>query len=76
MALNCLANLVHKSGSLFSTLHERMYDIVLTNLTATAQYEGTSTALSSSTVRQKNRGSERKVMSIHFTDENGQVLKC
>ncbi|KAF9365219.1 hypothetical protein BGX34_010863 [Mortierella sp. NVP85] len=72
MALNCLANLVHKSGSLFSTLHERMYDIVLTNLTATAQYEGTSAALSSNTVRRKDRGSERKVLSIHFTDENGK----
>ncbi|KAG0051577.1 HEAT repeat-containing protein 6 [Gryganskiella cystojenkinii] len=36
MALNCLANLVHNTGSLFSTLHERMYGILLSNLTATS----------------------------------------
>lgn len=60
MALNCLANLVHKTGSLFSTLHERMYDIVLANLTATSQYDGLP-VIPSGTTRRKARGSERKV---------------
>ncbi|KAI8361925.1 armadillo-type protein [Mortierella sp. GBAus27b] len=56
MALNCLANLVHKTGSLFSALHDKMYDIILMNLTTTTRFEG----LPAGTARRKDRGSERK----------------
>ncbi|KAF9537656.1 HEAT repeat-containing protein 6 [Mortierella hygrophila] len=60
MALNCLANLVHKTGSLYSTYHNRIYDLLLSNLTTTSYYEvGTMVSLSS-TVRRKDRASERK----------------
>ncbi|KAG0006063.1 HEAT repeat-containing protein 6 [Modicella reniformis] len=78
MALNCLANLVHKTGSLFSTLHERMYEIILTNLATTAQYEGTP-ATSLGTTRRRDRGSERKLISsalraLHFLLQEDKSL--
>ncbi|KAF9275156.1 HEAT repeat-containing protein 6 [Linnemannia elongata] len=60
MALNCLANLVHKTGSLYSTYHDRMYDLLLLNLTNTSYYEVGSMVSLSSTVRRKDRASERK----------------
>ncbi|KAF9123815.1 HEAT repeat-containing protein 6 [Mortierella sp. GBA39] len=60
MALNCLANLVHKTGSLYSTYHNRIYDLLLSNLTATSYYEVGSMVSLSSTVRRKDRASERK----------------
>ncbi|KAG0300777.1 HEAT repeat-containing protein 6 [Linnemannia gamsii] len=61
MALNCLANLVHKTGSLYSTYHDRIYDILLSNLTTTSYYEVGTMASLSSTVRRKDRASERKL---------------
>ncbi|KAI8596818.1 armadillo-type protein [Dissophora ornata] len=60
MALNCMANMVHKTGSLFSTLHERMYEVLYSNLTATSHYESSSTSGTSTTTRRRDRGSERK----------------
>ncbi|KAF9119508.1 HEAT repeat-containing protein 6 [Mortierella sp. 14UC] len=63
MALNCLGNLVHKTGSLYSTYHDRIYDVVLSNLTATSYYEVGTMASLSSTVRRKDRASERKTLS-------------
>ncbi|KAG0200139.1 HEAT repeat-containing protein 6 [Mortierella sp. NVP41] len=60
MALNCLANLMHKTGSLFSTYHDRIYDLLLSNLTTTSYYEVGSMASLSNTVRRKDRASERK----------------
>lgn len=67
MALNCLANLVHKTGSLYATSHDKMYEILYLNLTGSPQYEAGSMATLSSTVRRKDRASERKV-SIQFND--------
>lgn len=61
MALNCLANLVHKTGSLYATTHDKMYEILYLNLTGSLQYEVGSLATLSSTVRRKDRASERKV---------------
>lgn len=61
MALNCLANLVHKTGPLYSTYHDRIYDLLLSNLMSTSYYEVGTTVSLSSTVRRKDRASERKV---------------
>ncbi|KAG0356989.1 hypothetical protein BGZ54_000506 [Gamsiella multidivaricata] len=61
MALNCMANLVHKTGTLFSSFHERMYEVLLSNLTAISQLEPSSISGPLSTARRKDRGSERKV---------------
>jgi len=61
MALNCLANLVHKTGSLYATSHDKMYEILYLNLTGLLPYETGSMATLSSTVRRKDRASERKV---------------
>ncbi|KAG0271347.1 HEAT repeat-containing protein 6 [Linnemannia exigua] len=71
MALNCLANLVHKTGSLYSTYHNKIYEVVLSNLTTTSYYEMGTMASLSSTVRRKDRASERKLISsalraLHF----------
>ncbi|KAF8937940.1 HEAT repeat-containing protein 6 [Haplosporangium gracile] len=60
MALNCVANSVHKTGSLYSTYHDRIYDLLLSNLMATSYYEVGTMASLSSTVRRKDRASERK----------------
>ncbi|KAG0299566.1 HEAT repeat-containing protein 6 [Dissophora globulifera] len=71
MALNCMANLVHKTGSLYSSLHERMYEILLSNLTSTSQYESDTLSGPPSAARRRDRGSERKLISsalraLHF----------
>ncbi|KAI7818278.1 armadillo-type protein [Gamsiella multidivaricata] len=71
MALNCMANLVHKTGTLFSSFHERMYEVLLSNLTAISQLEPSSISGPLSTARRKDRGSERKLISsalraLHF----------
>ncbi|GJJ76544.1 hypothetical protein EMPS_08903 [Entomortierella parvispora] len=71
MALNCLANLIHGTGSLFSTLHERMYGILLSSLTTTSQYESGALSNISNLARRKDMASERKLISsalraLHF----------
>ncbi|KAF9980165.1 HEAT repeat-containing protein 6 [Mortierella antarctica] len=71
MALNCLANLVHKTGSLLSPFHERMYRVILSNLTATSYYESGSIIVALGPARRKERASERKLISsalraLHF----------
>lgn len=70
MALNCLANLVHKTGSLYATSHDKMYEILNLNLITSPQYESGPMATLSSTVRRKDRASERKVS----TQSNGTEL--
>ncbi|KAG0197753.1 HEAT repeat-containing protein 6 [Mortierella sp. GBA30] len=79
MALNCLANLVHKTGSLLSSLHERLYQVILSNLTSTAYYESGSTTATLSGARQKERASERKLISsalraLHFLIQEDKNL--
>ncbi|KAF9958771.1 HEAT repeat-containing protein 6 [Mortierella alpina] len=71
MALNCLANLVHKTGSLLSPFHEHMYRVILSNLTATSYYESGSTTVVHGSARRKERAAERKLISsalraLHF----------
>ncbi|KAF9946602.1 HEAT repeat-containing protein 6 [Mortierella alpina] len=71
MALNCLANLVHKTGSLLSPFHEHMYRVILSNLTATSYYESGSIIVALGPSRRKERASERKLISsalraLHF----------
>ncbi|KAF9432002.1 hypothetical protein BGZ76_011422 [Entomortierella beljakovae] len=70
MALNCMANLVHKTGTLLSALHERMYEIVLSNLAVIPQYYEVHPG-STNGARRRGRGSERKLISsalraLHF----------
>ncbi|KAG0371907.1 HEAT repeat-containing protein 6 [Mortierella sp. AD032] len=79
MALNCLANLMHKTGSLYSTYHDKIYDIVLSNLTTTSYYEVGTMASLSSTIRRKDRASERKLISsalraLHFLLQEDKSL--
>ncbi|KAI9234470.1 MAG: armadillo-type protein [Podila humilis] len=79
MALNCLANLVHKTGSLYATTHDKMYEILYLNLTGSLQFEFVSLAALSSTVRRKDRASERKLISsalraLHFLLQEDKQL--
>ncbi|KAF9307420.1 HEAT repeat-containing protein 6 [Mortierella antarctica] len=79
MALNCLANLVHKTGSLYATSHDKTYEILYLNLTGSPQYEAGSIATLSSTVRRKDRASERKLVSsalraLHFLLQEDKQL--
>ncbi|KAG0343185.1 HEAT repeat-containing protein 6 [Podila horticola] len=79
MALNCLANLVHKTGSLYATSHDKMYEILNLNLIASPQYESGPMATLSSTVRRKDRASERKLVSsalraLHFLLQEDKQL--
>ncbi|KAG0035670.1 HEAT repeat-containing protein 6 [Podila clonocystis] len=79
MALNCLANLVHKTGSLYATSHDKMYEILDLNLTGSPQYEVGSLVTLSSTVRRKDRASERKLVSsalraLHFLLQEDKQL--
>ncbi|KAF9995871.1 HEAT repeat-containing protein 6 [Entomortierella chlamydospora] len=71
MALNCMANMVHKTGALFSDLHDGMYEILLSNLVLTPQYDANPLAGATSATHRKDRGSERKLISsalraLHF----------
>ncbi|KAF9347375.1 HEAT repeat-containing protein 6 [Mortierella sp. AD094] len=71
MAINCMANMVHKTGALFSGLHDRMYEILLSNLVLTPHYEASPLAGATNATRRKDRGSERKLISsalraLHF----------
>ncbi|ORZ22732.1 hypothetical protein BCR41DRAFT_13819 [Lobosporangium transversale] len=71
MALNCMANLVCKTGHLLSTYHEQMYELLLANLTITSQFDPSSASGVSSTSRRRDRGSDRKLISsalraLHF----------
>ncbi|KAG0249862.1 HEAT repeat-containing protein 6 [Mortierella polycephala] len=71
MAMNSLANAVHKTGTLYSSYHERMYEVLLSNLTSTSYYESGSLAGHSSMARRKDLASERKLISsalraLHF----------
>ncbi|KAG0078881.1 HEAT repeat-containing protein 6 [Podila epicladia] len=79
MALNCLANLVHNTGSLYATSHNKMYEIIYLNLTGSPQYEAGSMATLSSTMRRKDRASERKLVSsalraLHFLLQEDKQL--
>ncbi|KAF9321083.1 HEAT repeat-containing protein 6 [Podila horticola] len=79
MALNCLANLVHKTGSLYATSHDKMYEILNLNLITSPQYESGPMATLSSTVRRKDRASERKLVSsalraLHFLLQEDKQL--
>ncbi|KAF9338411.1 HEAT repeat-containing protein 6 [Podila minutissima] len=79
MALNCLANLVHKTGSLYAASHDKMYEILYLNLTGSPQYEAGSMATLSSIMRRKDRASERKLVSsalraLHFLLQEDKQL--
>ncbi|KAF9920831.1 HEAT repeat-containing protein 6 [Linnemannia zychae] len=79
MSLNCLANLVHKTGSLYSTFHDQIYGILLSNLTTTSYYEVGTLASLSNTIRRKDRASERKLISsalraLHFLLQEDKTL--
>ncbi|KAF8969068.1 HEAT repeat-containing protein 6 [Entomortierella lignicola] len=71
MALNCMANMVHKTGTTLASTHERMYEVVLSNLVLTSQYEASTPIGPTSAARRKGRGSGRKLISsalraLHF----------
>ncbi|KAF9556114.1 HEAT repeat-containing protein 6 [Mortierella alpina] len=75
MALNCLANLVHKTGSLLAPFHEHMYRVILSNLTATSYYESGAITVALGPSRRKERASERKSSDSEYSDsESGAHL--
>ncbi|KAF9414583.1 HEAT repeat-containing protein 6 [Podila epigama] len=79
MALNCLANLVHKTASLYAASHEKMYEILYQSFTSAGETDVGSMGTQSSIVRRKDKAAERKLVSsalraLHFLLQEDKQL--